>query len=258
MQKNKGLMPLVFAGHGSPMNALEDNAWTQAWQALARELPRPRAILCLSAHFAGEGSLVVSAEEPQTIHDFYGFPQALFDVRYPVPGSAELAGRVRALYPQARETTRWGIDHGAWSVLMHMYPEADIPVVQMSLDLPLSGEAQLAAGKALSPLRGEGVLILGSGNIAHNLRLIAPGREEPFPWARAFDEAVYDRVMGGNWTGLADYMALPGARESVPTTEHFVPLLYVLGAAEEGEEPRCFNRDYVFGSLSMTGYAIGV
>ncbi|MDD4081153.1 MAG: 4,5-DOPA dioxygenase extradiol [Eubacteriales bacterium] len=257
MRDYEGRMPLLFAGHGSPMNALEDNAWTAAWEALGRELPRPKAILCLSAHFAGSKSLVVNVGKPETIHDFYGFPQELFDARYEAPGSPQLARRVTELFSDARGTDRWGLDHGAWSVLIRMYPQADIPVVQLSLNLSLKGEEQMAIGKKLRPLRDEGILILGSGNVAHNLRRINPRMKEPFPWARAFDEAVYERMMSGDYAGIADFMALPGAHESVPTTEHFVPLPYVLGAADKEEKVRVFSQDYVFASLSMTGYLIG-
>jgi len=256
MQPYQGKMPLIFVGHGSPMNALEDNAWTQTWQNLGQEMPRPKGILCLSAHFAGGKSLVVDVEKPETIHDFYGFPQELFDMRYPAPGEPSLAQRVTELFADAQETDRWGLDHGAWSVLVHLYPKADIPVVQLSLNLGLSGEEQLEIGHRLSPLREEGVLIFGSGNVAHNLRSMNPRMPEPFPWAKSFDQAVHERVMAGDLQGLADYMNLPGARESVPTTEHFVPLLYTLGAMDQGEKARVFNQDYVYASLSMTGYVI--
>lgn len=250
-------MPVLFVGHGSPMNALDSNAFTRTWMALAARMPRPRAILCLSAHFAGEDSRVVATDTPRTIHDFYGFPKALHEASYPAPGSPALAERVQALVPQAQPTLEWGLDHGAWSVLMRMYPAADIPVVQLSLDLGLTGAQQMALGERLRPLREEGVLILGSGNVVHNLRLINGAATVPFPWARAFDDAVHGAVMAGDREAVADYMALPGAGLAVPTNEHFVPLLYVLGAAHPGEKPEVFNRDYVFGSLSMTGYSFG-
>lgn len=250
-------MPVLFVGHGSPMNALDSNAFTRTWMSLTARIPRPRAILCLSAHFAGEDSRVVAADTPRTIHDFYGFPKALHEASYPAPGSPALAERVQALVPQAQPTLEWGLDHGAWSVLMRMYPAADIPVVQMSLDLGLTGAQQIALGERLRPLREEGVLILGSGNVVHNLRLINGAATVPLPWARAFDDAVHAAVMAGDWEAVADYMALPGAGLAVPTNEHFVPLLYVLGAAHPGEKVEAFNRDYVFGSLSMTGYLFG-
>ena len=250
-------MPVLFVGHGSPMNALDSNAFTRTWMSLTARIPRPRAILCLSAHFAGEDSRVVAADTPRTIHDFYGFPKALHEASYPAPGSPALAERVQALVPQAQPTQDWGLDHGAWSVLMRMYPAADIPVVQLSLDLGLTGEQQMALGEGLRPLREEGVLILGSGNVVHNLRLINGAATVPFPWARTFDDAVHGAVMAGDHEAVADYMALPGAGLAVPTNEHFVPLLYVLGAAHPGEKAEAFNRAYVFGSLSMTGYLFG-
>lgn len=249
-------MPLLFIGHGSPMNALEQNPYARYWRELAERLPRPEAILCLSAHFAGEKTYVVDVQTPETIHDFWGFPDELHAMQYPAPGSPALAQRVCDLFPAAEKTSRWGLDHGAWSVLCRMWPQADIPVVQMSMNLELSGAEQLAIGRKLSPLREEGVLILGSGNVAHNLRRMDPGAKGPFPWARQFDEAVRERALSKRYDDLADYMALPGAKESVPTTEHFVPLLYVLGAADEQDTPQAFLEAYVFGSLSMTGFML--
>ncbi len=251
------LMPVVFLGHGSPMNALEQNTYTDAWQQLGQNLPRPKAILCLSAHFAGDGSLAVTVDKPQTIHDFYGFSQQLFDMQYPAPGSPALAQRVMELLPEARATDKWGLDHGAWSVLVHLYPRADIPVVQLSLDLSLQPEQQMALGARLALLREEGVLILGSGNVVHNLRLVNPRMQQPFPWALDFDRAIADLVQAGDFAGVAKWPSLPGARESVPTTEHYVPLLYVLGAAGQGELVKTLCQQYVFGSLSMTGFVIG-
>ena len=257
MTEPSPMMPVVFLGHGSPMNALEQNAFTQAWRQLGQALPRPKAILCLSAHFAGDSSLAVTAEKPQTIHDFYGFPQQLFDMQYPAPGSPALAQRVQALLPQAQPTDQWGLDHGAWSVLVHLYPQADIPVVQLSLDLSLQPAQQMALGALLAPLRAEGVLILGSGNVVHNLRRVDPRLQQPFPWARDFDQAIADLVQAADFAGVGKWPALPGAKESVPTTEHFVPLLYVLGAARQGEPVQAICQQYVFGSLSMTGIVIG-
>lgn len=249
-------MPLLFVGHGSPMNALEVNEDTLCWRQLGESLPRPKAILCFSAHFTARGSFVVAIKEPETIHDFYGFPQALYDVSYPAPGDPQLARRVQALFPSSLLTGEWGIDHGAWSVLMHMYPKADIPVVQMSLNLSLTADEQMHKGELLAPLRDEGVLILGSGNIVHNLHRIA-NTDQPFSWAKEFDSAVHDKMMALDKAGLAHYMSLHGALQSVPTNEHFVPLLYVLGAAHEGEQVQAFNRRPVHGSLYMTGYQIG-
>lgn len=256
MHNISGRMPLVFVGHGSPMNAIEENAYSAHWRALADTLPAPRAILCVSAHFVTQGTQVVGVEQPETIHDFWGFPKALYDITYPAPGAPALASRVQQLLPDAAITQRWGLDHGAWSVLRRMWPQADIPVAQLSVDVGLPGDQQLRIGRQLAPLRDEGVLILGSGNVAHNLRLIDPGMTTPFAWARAFDEAVRQRVLERRYGELANYMALPGARESVPTTEHFVPLLYVLGAADALDTPEAFLPEYVFGSLSMTGFVL--
>ena len=250
-------MPLLFIGHGSPMNAIEDNDFTVAWRRLGEALPRPKAILCLSAHFTARGSFAVGVRQPETIHDFYGFPKALFDIDYPAPGDPELARRVQSLLPNGQLSGEWGIDHGAWSVLRHMYPQADVPVVQLSLDLALSPAEQIALGRALRPLRDEGVLILGSGNVAHNLGRMNPAAAGPTTWAAAFDEAIRNLVLAGDLEGLARYTSLPGTSRSVPTTEHFVPLLYVMGASYPQEPVEVFNQTYVYGSLSMTSYQIG-
>ncbi len=257
MSRSARRMPLLFVGHGSPINAVEDNAWTARWAELGKSLPRPEAILCLSAHFVTRGLHAVNAQEPQTIHDFYGFPPALYQIRYPAPGSPALAGRaVSLLNEKAALTDEWGLDHGAWSVLRVMYPQSDVPVTQLSLDLSLSAKEQLDIGAALRPLREEGVLILGSGNIVHNLREIRMDQALPFPWARSFGEAIHGLVLGGDYRGVSSYRSLPGWRESVNTSEHFVPLLNVLGAADERDRAAAFNHDYHWGSLSMTGYVL--
>lgn len=247
-------MPVLFIGHGSPMNALEDNAWTKAWCELGQQLPQPRNILCLSAHFARRGSYVVDVERPKTIHDFYGFPPELYAMRYPAPGSPELADRVRTLLPEAKAASDWGLDHGAWSPLCRIYPEANIPVVQLSLDLSLTPEKQMDIGRRLAPLRMEGTLILGSGNVVHNLGRMNPSRADPFPWAESFGEAVHRLMLSRELEKLAGYASLPGAGYAVPTTEHFVPLLYAMGAADTKDRLRAFNHDYAYASLSMTAY----
>ena len=250
-------MPVVFVGHGSPMNALEDNQWTNTWQALGQSLPRPKAILCLSAHFTTRGLFAVSTQQPETIHDFYGFPPELFAMRYLAPGSPALAHQVVTLLGEkAQVTQEWGLDHGAWSVLCRMYPKADIPVVQLSLDLSLSFKEQLAIGAALAPLRQEGVLILGSGNVVHNLLAIAQ-RKDPFPWAKAFDDEVHAAMISGDKALLAQSETFTGYQQAVPTSEHFVPLLNIAGAMQQGEQVEAFNREAVYGSLFMTGYLIG-
>lgn len=250
-------MPLLFVGHGSPMNVIENNAWTAVWEGLAKRLPRPQKILCLSAHFTTRGLYAVSAENPKTIHDFYGFPKEMYALSYPAPGSPGLAARaVDLLEGRCRATGEWGLDHGAWSVLTRMYPSADIPVVQLSLDLSLTPREQLDIGKKLRPLRGEGVLILGSGNVVHNLREISMGRAEPFPWARSFGEGIQETVLSGDYEKAEAYGNIPGCREAIASTEHFIPLLNVLGAADQGDKAEAFNHDYLWGSLSMTGYLL--
>jgi len=257
VNKTAHKMPLLFIGHGSPMNAVEENAWTARWAELGKRLPRPEAILCLSAHYVTRELFAVNVPNPQTIHDFYGFPPLLYQIRYPAPGSPALASRaVSLLNGKAALTDEWGLDHGAWSVLRVMYPQADVPVVQLSLDLRLGAQEQFGIGAALRPLREEGVLIMGSGNIVHNLREIRTNQALPFPWARSFGEAIHALVLGGNYEGVCAYGSLPGSRESVPTSEHFLPLLNILGAADEKDHALSFNHDYHWGSLSMTGYVL--
>lgn len=257
MNKLYQRMPLVFIGHGSPMNAVEENAWTTRWAELGKSLPRPKAILCLSAHYVTRGLFAVNVPDPETIHDFYGFPPSLYQIRYLAPGSPALAARaVSLLGGKAALTDEWGLDHGAWSVLRVMYPQADIPVVQLSLDLRKSAQEQFGIGRALSPLREEGVLILGSGNIVHNLREIRTNQAFPFPWAKSFGEAIHALVLNGDYEGVCAYESLPGCRDSVPTSEHFTPLMNVLGAADKKDHARALNHDYHWGSLSMTGYVL--
>lgn len=252
MQSQK--MPIIYLGHGSPTNSIEDNNWTSEWRRLGEYLPKPKSILCLSAHFATRGSIVVDVEEPETIHDFYGFPEEMYLIKYPAPGSPALANRVLDLIKDASTTSKWGLDHGAWSLLVHLYPEADIPVVQLSLDLSISANEQMNIGKRLRPLREEGVLILGSGNVVHNLRRMNPGMSEPYSWALEFDKSVANLIKSSDYESLQYYMSLPGATESVPTNEHFVPLLYVLGAVDTTDKLSIICQDYPFASLSMTGF----
>lgn len=254
-----GKMPVLFLGHGSPMNAIEDNAFRREWQALGRQLPRPRAILCISAHWETRGVYVTAGARPDTIHDFYGFPKALFDVRYGAPGSPELAHRVADLLSASRvhlDPAR-GLDHGAWGVLGPMYPEADIPVVQLSLSSLQPGAWHYDLARALAPLRDEGVLVVGSGNIVHNLRLFRFNDPTPYDWALRFDEDIAERIAEGHHEGLLGYETLgPDALLSIPTPEHYLPLLYVL-ALQEDDEPVRFLNEQVLGSISMRSVVIG-
>lgn len=256
-------LPVLFVGHGSPMNAVEDNPFSREWAALGRRLPRPRAILCISAHWETRGISVTAAGQPETIHDFYGFPKALFDVRYPAPGSPALAQRVAELLGggaaplEVHLDQDRGYDHGLWSVLRVIYPLADIPVVQLSLDRGRPGAFHLELGRRLAPLRREGVLILGSGNIVHNLRLFSFHDPVPLPWALRFQALVNRLLEAGDDLALANYPALGAdSAYAIPTPEHYLPLLYVLGARDAGEAPRLFS-DTVHSALSMTSVAYG-
>ena len=250
-------MPVLFVGHGSPMNALDDNAFTRAWRDLGQRLPRPKAILAISGHWETKGLLVTAAERPRTIHDFYGFPPALYDVDYPAPGDPELARAVAArLAPHARaDLDSWGLDHGTWSVLRSMYPEADVPTLQLSLDIRLGPRDHYRIGQALAPLREEGVLILGSGDIVHNLRLFDPRAGTP-GWAVDFNNRVKACIAAGDDASLVDFAQLPDAPEAFPEPEHFLPLLYVLGA-RHADEPVEFLTDVVVSTVSMTSVLIG-
>lgn len=249
-------MPALFLGHGSPMNAIEDNEFHRAWRALGQRLPRPRAVLCVSAHWETRGVHVGATASPETIHDFYGFPQALFDVQYRAPGNPALARRAAELAGAQQDPER-GLDHGAWGVLIAMYPDASVPVVQLSLDTTQPGAFHYALAKKLAPLRDEGILIVGSGNIVHNLGVWRPGDGRPYDWALRFDAEVRRRIDAGDHQGLADYPSLGAdARLSIPTPEHYLPLLYVLALQDKGEIPVFFN-DQVMTSISMTSVLIG-
>jgi 4,5-DOPA dioxygenase extradiol len=255
-----GRMPSLFVGHGSPMNAVEDNELTRAWAAAARGMPRPRAVLCISAHWETGGVLLTASENPETIHDFYGFPAKLHAVRYPAPGDPGLAARAAELlrHAEAGLDGRRGLDHGSWSVLRAMYPRADVPVVQLSLDSTRSPRGHYELARELAPLRDEGVLILGSGNIVHNLRYADFGREDGYDWAVRFDQEVRSRIRAGDHGALAAYQGLGAdATLAVPTPEHYLPLLYVLAVQAQGEEAAFFNERTLLGSVSMTCVRMG-
>lgn len=248
-------MPVLFVGHGSPMNAIEDNVFTREWRRIGGMLPRPRAILAVSTHWYGEGTRTSDAVHPRMVYDMYGFPRPLYEVKYPVPGSPELEERVKAMLPETVTDNSWGIDHGTWSVLVHMFPDADIPVVQLSVDAYKSSQAHLELGHALAPLRDEGVLILGSGNVVHNLHLIGWNVPGGFPWADAFDQYIRGRIEAGDFAAVADYRSAgEPAEKAFFTPDHYFPLLYALGAADSTDSLTVFNDARVYGSISMTGY----
>lgn len=253
-------MPVLFIGHGSPMNTLESNRYTQAWREIGMTVPRPRALLVISAHWYLGATAVTAMAKPRTIHDFYGFPPELFAFQYPAPGAPDVAAEVaETVKPRwvGLDQEHWGLDHGTWSVLAHMYPAADIPVVQLSINglKPLDYHLDLAG--RLSALRERGVLIVASGNVVHNLRLIDRTRvDEGFDWAQRFDDAVHDQLA----SDPANILSVTGHRDyslAVPTPDHFVPLLYLAGIAKKEEPPRAVVRGYSLASLSMTCYAVG-
>lgn len=254
-------MPALFVGHGSPMNAVEDNVYTKGWAALGRSLPRPRAILAVSAHWLTEGTFVHVAEQPRTIHDFWGFPKALYDITYPCPGTPEAAEETKkVLAPNRTADDRdWGIDHGTWVVLSRMFPAADIPVFQLSIDVARDARAQYDLGKALAPLRERGVLIMGSGNIVHNLgRIVWEKDAKPFDWAIEFDARATSLIEGGDYRALVDYEKLGSAAAlAIPTPDHYWPLLYVLGATKSDEERSFPVLGIAHGSVSMRAIQIG-
>ena len=253
------LMPALFIGHGSPMNAIEYNVFFRSWREIVTFLPKPRAILCISAHWETMGAAVTASEWPETIHDFYGFPKALFDVQYPAPGSPELAQQiVDLLHPQfVQLDTERGLDHGAWSVLQAMYPAADIPVLQLSLDRTRNAPSHYELAKKLQPLREQGVLIVGSGNIVHNLRVFNFNETRAYDWASAFDQTVMNCILQRDHAALCDYSKFGQmAALSIPTAEHYLPLLYVLAQQQDGEPLRFFNPEVV-SSISMRSLQIG-
>jgi 4,5-DOPA dioxygenase extradiol len=255
MSQSSNRMPVVFFGHGSPMNALASNRYTEAWRDIGRRLPRPRAILCVSAHWTTRGAAVTALEHPRTIHDFYGFPRELYEMRYPAPGEPRLAARVAALLaPVAVHADReWGLDHGSWAVLRFAYPDADVPVVQLSLDVARPAAWHYDLGRKLAPLRDEGVLIAASGDVVHNLRLMnrAPGMA-PFDWAARFNARVRVCLEHGDHAALVAWENEgEDARLSVPTPEHYLPLLYCLGVLGPGEPVRIPVDGIELGSVSM-------
>ena len=252
-------MPVLFMGHGSPMNAIEDNEYSRSWAQIAQTLPRPKAILCVSAHWETAGTSVTGMKNPKTIHDFGGFPQALYDAEYPAPGSPELARLTQETVRKApvQMDQSWGLDHGTWSVLIKMFPQADIPVVQLSLDHTQGPEFHYALGKELANLRQKGVLILGSGNIVHNLRA-AVFREGAYDWALEFDETMRKLIVSGDHNTIIRYHDLGKAADlSIPTNEHFLPLLYILALQNPQEQIRFYNEKITMGSLSMRSVWIG-
>lgn len=260
--KPSARMPVLFLGHGSPMNAIEENEFVQGFRKAATELPRPQAILVVSAHWETRGTQVTAMEHPRTIHDFGGFPKALFDVQYPAPGSPELAAEVKKSITSATVGLdhSWGLDHGAWSVVKHLYPQADVPVIQMSIDYSLKPEQHFALAKEIAKLRDKGVLIIGSGNMVHNLGMVAWDKlneQYAFDWAVEARERMNKAIISGDHASLVNFRAQGKAFDlAIPTPEHYYPLLYALALQGKDERATLFNDKPVAGSLTMTSVKI--
>jgi len=286
-------MPVVFAGHGSPLNAILDNKFSQGWTSEGASMPKPAAILAISAHWYTRGTYVNDSADPKQVYDMYGFPQELYDLKYPAPGSPKLAAKVRQLLRDAGASVEshdsgviagaamtagasveshdgnkiasgafdvqvdnsWGIDHGTWAVLHHMFPSADIPVVQLSVNAKATPEEMFAIGEALRPLRYEGVLIFASGNIVHNLSMVDWNLDDSYNWAKEFDEKVRRLIVAGEYSQAVNYKEIsPDWSKAVPTPEHYLPLIYALGAINEDDSVRVWNNFGELGSIMMTSY----
>ncbi len=261
---NTAKMPVLFLGHGSPMNAIEENEFVAGFRNIATEIPTPNAILCISAHWETKGTFVTAMQHPTTIHDFGGFPKALFQVQYPAPGSPELAKETKQLITKTEVglDDKWGLDHGAWSVIKHLYPKADIPVIQMSLDYSQTPQHHYEIAQQIKSLRQKGVLIIGSGNIVHNLRMVAWDKLSTagfgFDWAIEANEKMKKYILDGDHQPLINFRSQGKAFDlAIPTPEHYLPLLYSLALQEKSEEVMLFNDKAIAGSLTMTSVKIG-
>ena len=253
-------LPSVFVGHGSPMNAIEDTPYSRAWKALGATLPHPRSIVVVSAHWYTHGSAVTAMERPKTIHDFGRFPRALHEMQYPAPGDPQLAAEVAALLapiPVALDT-HWGLDHGAWSVLVHMYPKADVPVVQFSVDADKVPAQHFDLGSRLAPVRERGILVMATGNVVHNLEHMDPGRAQPYDWAQRFDAFVRDALERKDDQALIDYERHPDAALAAPDADHFLPILYIAGIRRPDDQLRFIvDGGLDMGAVSMRAFQVG-
>jgi 4,5-DOPA dioxygenase extradiol len=261
--KNTEQMPVLFVGHGSPMNAIEENEFVAGWRNIGKTIPKPNAILCISAHWVTRGTHVTEMEKPLTIHDFGGFPQELFEIQYPAPGSPELAKETKELISRTSVglDEKWGLDHGCWSVLKHIYPNADVPIVQLSLDYYQDAQYHYELAKELSSLRKKGVLIVGSGNLVHNLKMIAWDKfnepEYAYDWAVESLDKMKEYILANDYKSLIDYKSQGNAfKLAIPTPEHYLPMIYALALKEENEKVSLFNDKTVAGSLAMTSLLI--
>jgi len=250
-------LPAIFLGHGSPMNAIEQNRFTQGWIEAVKNIPKPKAILVISAHYETDGIKITNNKKQKTIYDFYGFPQKLFAVKYEPAGDLELAKRLQEIFPKAQLDESWGLDHGAWSVLVHTHPLADIPTIQLSIDKNKTLQQHYELAEKLRVLREEGILIIGSGNIVHNLRMIDWSNSKAYPWATKFNHAITKAILENDHDSIINFQKLEGAAESVPSTEHFIPLLYILALQEKTESAKIFNNEIELGSIGMASVIVG-
>ena len=258
-------MPILFVGHGSPMNAIEDNEFTRNFSIMVKDIPKPKAIVCISAHWFTDGTKVTAMKNPKTIHDFYGFPKELYQIEYPASGDVKLAKQIKNLLSPLEvvlDDNDWGLDHGTWSVLRHMYPGADIPVVQISIDYNKGAKYHFDLAKRLASLREEGILIVGSGNIVHNLGMVDFNNigtlDYGYEWAKRIKKVINEKIIKEDYGFLLEYDKQgDDFHLAVPTPEHFLPLIYILGLKQENEKVEFFNDVLVGGSLSMTGLKIG-
>jgi len=263
LKEEDNKLPLLFVGHGSPMNGIEDNEFSRRWKTMGEEIPIPKAVLCISAHWLTKGTHITAMSQPKTIHDFRGFPQALFDVNYPAPGNPELAKETSSLIKKTEVGLDhdWGLDHGTWSVVKNMYPQANIPVLQLSIDYNQPPQYHYELAKELASLRKKGVLIIGSGNMVHNLGMIAWDKinqpEFGFDWAIEMNEAFKSSIMTGDHSALIQYQNYGTASKyAIPTPDHYYPLLYILGLIENNEKISFFNDKVIMGSLTMTSVRV--
>jgi len=261
LQRRGYTMPVLFVGHGSPMNGIQENEFSTTWRSLGRRLPKPSAVLIISAHWYTPGTFVTAMEAPPTIHDFYGFPKALHEVQYDAPGSPALAAETAQLIKstETQLSHEWGLDHGAWSVVMNMYPDADVPMIQMSIDYTQSPQWHYDLAKELSALRNKGVLILGSGNMIHNLRIMDwQLSNQGYDWADELNTIFKKHIAAGSHQYLINYETLgKAASMAIPTPEHYLPMLYAVGLQDKADDVSFFNDKTVMGSVSMTSFAIG-
>jgi 4,5-DOPA dioxygenase extradiol len=264
LKEQEQIMPVLFIGHGSPMNGIEDNEFSQRWKAMAKEIPVPKAVLVISAHWLSKGTRITAMDFPKTIHDFGGFPQELFDVQYPAPGDIQLANETKSIITstQVELDHDWGLDHGAWTVIRHMYPDAEIPVLQLSIDYTKGPQFHYDLAKELNALRKKGVLIIGSGNMVHNLRMVAWDRlndlEYGYDWAKNINEKFKNFIQAGDHKPLINYNNLgKEALLAIPTPEHYLPLMYTLGLMTNKDSVSFFNDKAVGGSLTMTSVKLG-